>query len=71
MINRYGRYFKLKFEDDLPVITEKDIEANTMRARVIYKNQWASHPSRRDRYAWINELGETLLVKEFEKSWSK
>jgi hypothetical protein len=51
-----ARQFNLTMINNLPDITEQDLEKNLVKSRVNLKDQWASHPSREERELNINSL---------------
>ncbi|MGV8137088.1 MAG: M48 family metallopeptidase [Mangrovibacterium sp.] len=70
-IRMLSDYFGLETENHLPLILNKDLDVNIIRPRVIFKDQWASHPSREEREKRISnvtELISQLLPKN--DSWS-
>lgn len=70
-ILKLSEYFNLKIENGLPLILNKDLDVNTVKPRVIFKDQWASHPSREERekrISNVNELNSNPLQKS--DSWS-
>ncbi len=56
VMHYYAQEFSLPMENNAPVVT--DVFLNRFQqSRVNIKNQWASHPSREDREAHLNQLG--------------
>lgn len=68
-IKTLGNHFNLSFNDDLPIITNKDLDINTVKPRVIFTDQWASHPSREEREKRINTMDFKSNHHE-KNSWS-
>ncbi len=66
-IKRIGELFKLSFNDNLPIITDKSIDLNTIKPRVIFKDQWASHPSREEREKRLELLSESQIEIKDQK----
>lgn len=69
-INSIGKYFNLEFSKSLPIITKEDLVLHTVKPRVNYKDQWASHPSREDRENHINTYKGNELNEENQLAWS-
>jgi Zn-dependent protease with chaperone function len=70
-IRMLSGYFSLETENHLPLILDKDLNVNIVRPRVIFKDQWASHPSREEREKRISNVTELIprpLLKN--DSWS-
>lgn len=69
-IQKLSEYFNLKIEDGLPLISDKDLDINTIKPRVIFKDQWASHPSREEREKRIISNVELSSTSPNKDSWS-
>ena len=69
-IQKLSEYFNLKIENGLPLILDKDLELNTVKPRVIFKDQWASHPSREEREKRIMNNVELSSTSPNMDSWS-
>jgi Zn-dependent protease with chaperone function len=50
-----AKHFKLEVSNGQPVITGADLHRNFLKSRLFIKDQWASHPSREEREASINQ----------------
>ncbi len=69
-ILQLSEYFSLKLENGIPVISNKDLDINTVKPRVIFKDQWASHPSREEREKRISNISELNSNSDKAESWS-
>lgn len=67
-------YYDLSLENGLPVITNDSLRQHLPQSRVVFKDQWASHPSTEDREAYIAQLDVELDVEDsfvdHTSSWS-
>lgn len=68
-LKRISTRLHMNLDRDLPVITEKILEENTVKPRVIFKNQWASHPSREEREKRIHEIAADEVQADRSSAW--
>lgn len=68
VMKQLANEFKLKMENDIPLVDEKTIAENN-KSRVNFKDQWASHPSTEDRIQHLNQLA-VVAERDTESAWS-
>ncbi|MDX2306492.1 MAG: M48 family metallopeptidase [Microscillaceae bacterium] len=56
MVNHLAYKNKLRFEQEQIIITDEDLEKNLIKSRVNIEDQWASHPSLKEREANLSKV---------------
>ncbi|TKG92005.1 hypothetical protein EYV94_20550 [Puteibacter caeruleilacunae] len=69
-IQTLGEHYNLQFENGLPIISNNDLEAHTVKQRVNFKDQWATHPPREDREQRISSIDESNIDMNNNSCWS-
>ncbi|MEO1263174.1 MAG: M48 family metallopeptidase [Bacteroidota bacterium] len=68
-LNKLAKDNKLSLTNGLPVIKDEDIDKNQPQSRIIFKDQWASHPDQKDRETNINNVDIVADISE-DSPWS-
>jgi Zn-dependent protease with chaperone function len=68
IIKKLSKDFGLEIIEDLPRITDQDLERNTVKSRVNFKDQWASHPSREEREKNLQKIKFKIELKN-DSAW--
>ena len=69
LMSRVAANNKLGMSNGMPVITSADLSRNVMPSRLMWKDQWASHPSREEREASIGRYTMSTATME-ESAWT-
>jgi len=69
-IEDLARQLNCRTEDGLPLINDQVIAENAYTPRVIVKDQWSSHPSRKEREKRIGDGDEESFGASKELPWS-
>lgn len=62
-------YFNLDTNDNLPIISDNDLEINLSKPRVTFKDKWASHPQREEREKNISNYLNHGSAIEDKPAW--
>ena len=68
-MHRLALLNRLPLQDGLPVIVDEDIFGGTFKSRVIFEDQWNSHPSLKTREKYINRIENTRSVICTKLAW--
>ena len=68
-IKKLAEENELYLSNGLPIINNEDIDKNQLKSRVVFKDQWASHPDQKDREKNINGVDINGIVSE-DSPWA-
>lgn len=69
-IERLVNFFKLKTDNGLPIIQDKDLDENTTKPRVLFEDQWATHPAREEREKRIMQCKDFNVGENNSTCWT-